>query len=510
MTAAVGVIFLAPLGYLLIRNAGNDRLLEIVFSARAGTPLAGTLVLAVATAVIAGALGTAGAWLISRTDLPARRMWGLLLALPLVMPSFIAAFAFIAAFSPGGLMEEALGVPGFSVSGFWGALAVLSLLTYPYVLLPVAARLRQLPSSLEESARLLGKSPVQVFRQVVLPQATPAILAGCLLVFLYVVGDFGAVVLLRVETLTEGIFSNRLIDPEVSLAFSLLLAVVALSAAGGERRLSRSSVRDQVRDVSPVVVKLGKWLPAALAGLVALVSLALVIPAAVLVYWAARGLGGEGGGRITDDPASLVGPAVSTSLVSIVAAVVAVAVVLPVAYYMARKRDRLGGAVNAAVVSGFALPGLVVALSLVFWALGSEVLVVFYQTIPLLITAYVLNFGALALGSARVAVAGVPARLDDAARALGGSRLRRIIRIDLPLMAPGLLAGAGLVLLSAMKELPATLLLAPPGFSTLATKIWGAAQEAIWADASLAALVLLVASSLLTWALVLRRGGALG
>ncbi|MDH3227587.1 MAG: ABC transporter permease subunit, partial [Thermoleophilia bacterium] len=434
----------------------------------------------------------------------------LLLALPLVMPSFIAAFAFIAAFSPGGLMEEVLGTRGVSVSGFWGALAVLSLLTYPYVLLPVAARLRQLPSALDESARLLGKSPLDVFRGVVLPQAAPAILAGCLLVFLYVVGDFGAVVLLRVETLTEGIFSNRLIDPEVSLALSLLLAVVALSAAGGERRLSRSSGRDQIRDASPAIVGLGRWLPAALAGLVALIGLALVVPAAVLVYWASKGLGGQGGGRIIDDPASLAGPAISTSLVSIVAAVVAVAVVLPVAYHMAQRRDRLGGVANAAIVSGFALPGLVVALALVFWALGSEVLVVFYQTIPLLIAAYVLNFGALALGSARVAVAGVPARLDDAARALGSSRLRRFLRIDLPLMTPGLLAGAGLVLLSAMKELPATLLLAPPGFSTLATKIWGAAQEAIWADASLAALVLLAASSVLTWALVLRRGGALG
>jgi iron(III) transport system permease protein len=259
-----------------------------------------------------------------------------------------------------------------------------------------------------------------------------------------------------------------------------------------------------------VTVSLGRWLPLAVAGLVGLIGLALVVPAAVLVYWASRGLGGRGGGRITDDPASLMGPAVSTSLVSVVAAVVALAVVLPVAYYLARRRDRLGGIVNAAIVSGFALPGLVVALALVFWALGSEVLVALYQTLPLLIAAYVLNFGALALGSARVAVAGVPERLDDAARALGGGRLRRLVRIDLPLMAPGLLAGAGLVLLSAMKELPATLLLAPPGFSTLATKIWGAAEDAIWADASLAALVLLVASGLLTWALVLRRGGALG
>ena len=228
LTAAIGALFLAPLGYLIIRNAGNARLLEILFSERALAPLLRTLGLAFGTALFAGLIGTVAAWLVSRTDLPARRFWALLLALPLVMPSFIAAFAFIAAFSPGGVMEETFGIPGFSVTGFWGALAVLSLLTYPYVLLPVAARLRQLPRSLEESARLLGASPVTVFRSVVLPQIVPAIAAGCLLVFLYVVGDFGAVVLLRVETLTQGIFSNRLIDPEISLALGLLLAVVAL------------------------------------------------------------------------------------------------------------------------------------------------------------------------------------------------------------------------------------------------------------------------------------------
>ena len=144
-------------------------------------------------------------------------------------------------------MERMLGIPGFSVSGFWDAALVLTLLTYPYVLLPVAARLRQLPRALEESARLLGRSQLGVFRSVVLPQSASAILAGSLLVFLYVVGDFGAVVLLRVDTLTRGIFSNRLIDPDVSAALGLLLAVVAVGAAVIERRLGDRAPRDQRR-----------------------------------------------------------------------------------------------------------------------------------------------------------------------------------------------------------------------------------------------------------------------
>jgi len=107
-----------------------------------------------------------------------------------------------------------------------------------------------------------------------------------------------------------------------------------------------------------------------------------------------------------------------------------------------------------------------------------------------------------------VAVAAVPSRLDDAARTLGAGRLRRLRTVDLPLATPGLLAGAGLVLLSTMKELPATLLLAPPGFETLATRIWNATEDAFLADASLAALALLLLSGVLTWFLVVRRGDA--
>jgi iron(III) transport system permease protein len=185
---------------------------------------------------------------------------------------------------------------------------------------------------------------------------------------------------------------------------------------------------------------------------------------------------------------------------------VAVAVVLPVAYLSMRHRGRLGGAADALITGGFALPGIVIALALAFWTLNSPgAFGALYQTLPLLVGAYALHFGALALGPARVAVTSVPQRLDDAARTLGRGRVSRLMTVELPLMAPGLAAGAGLVLLSAMKELPVTLLLAPAGFPTLATRVWSAAEDAFWADASLAALVLVALSGVLTWLLVVRR-----
>ena len=161
-------------------------------------------------------VGTGLAWLTVRTDLPGRRIWRILAPLPLVFPSFVGATALLAGFATGGLIEELLSPFGIdalpSVRGYRGAWLVLTLFTYPYVYLPVAARLSSLPPSLEESARLLGRSPWSVFRTVVLPQTSPAIWAGALLVFLYAISDFGAVALLGYDTLTEQIYADRLFN----------------------------------------------------------------------------------------------------------------------------------------------------------------------------------------------------------------------------------------------------------------------------------------------------------
>ncbi|MGI9538766.1 MAG: ABC transporter permease, partial [Miltoncostaeaceae bacterium] len=419
-------------------------------------------------------------------------------------------FAYTAAFSPGGSFETLTGLPGTSVSGFWGSFAVLTLLTYPFVYLPAAARFRQLPSSLEESARMLGRGPASIVRHVIAPLAGPAVVAGGLLVFLYVASDFGAVALLRFDTVTVSVFSNRLIDSDLALAMALLLALVALAAVAAERAIAGRSRIDTRRESSPTRLPLGRWRVPALLFASTLVGFALVAPLAVLAYWALRGLANDTSrsGSIVSDPAELIGPTVSTSLVSVAAAVVAVVVVFPLAVHAARRAGAFSGAASAVVLSSFAIPGLVLALALVFWTLNSSLLVGVYQTIPLLVGAYVLHFAGLALGTTRVAAGSVPPSLIEASRSLGMGRAQRALRFELPLMLPGLLAGAGLVLLSTMKELPVTLLLAPPGFATLATKVWAAATEAFWADASLASLVLVAASGLLTWLLVVRRRSA--
>ena len=511
-STATAVLFAIPFVYLVVRNLSADTaLLSAVASRQTLEPLIRTLWLAISVSLTATAIGTLLAWITMRTDLPGRTFWRIACPLPLVLPSFVAGAAMLAAYAPGGLFEQLLapfGVGGLPrIDGYAGSFLVLTSITYPYVYLPVAARLASLPPSLEEAARLLGHRPIPTFRRVVWPQLLPAARAGGLLTFLYVVSDFGVVQLMGYQTLTTRIFTTRLVDTPLSFALGLVLAIVALLIVMSERLASRNVAMAAGEPARrPVVIPLGRWRPAAFLALIGSVGIGLIAPVVVLSWWAYRGLVNEAAGFASaEGMTALIEPTWNTVSVSVAAAVVSVAVVLPVAFLTARYRSPLAGPLNAVVVAGFALPGLVIALSMVFLALRVPALSALYQTLPLLLLAYVIHFGAQAYRSAQVGVGAVDERLGEAARTLGAGRLRRLWRVELPLMLPPLAAGGGLVMLSTMKELPATLLAAPLGFDTLATRIWTANEGGFLADAGMASLVLIAVSALLTWLLVIRR-----
>ncbi|NNF10710.1 MAG: iron ABC transporter permease [Acidimicrobiia bacterium] len=501
----VGLLFLFPIGYLLVRTVtlGSD-LGNTLFSSTTARPLVNSLLIASSTAALSAVVGTTLALLVARTDLPGRSIWRWALALPLVIPSFVGATAVLAAFGPGGLIEL---VP--RIQGFWGALAILTLLTYPYVYLPVLARLSTTASSLEEAARLLGDSSWQAVRKVVLPQARGSIVAGTLLVFLYGLSDFGAVSLMRFDTITRAIFSAQLSDRATSLTLGLVLALVALLVAAVDR--SSAGRRPPVTTVGSgqLHYALG-WATGPALGFTALVvGLGLATPLLVFIVWVVRGSStiGVGYSGLGDSLGFLVEPTLSSAGAAALAAAAAVIITLPVAYASVRRRSWVSESAGTAVTSVFALPGLVVAIALAFWAIRAPGLMgAFYQTLPLLVLGYVLHFGAQALGPSQAGIAGIPKRFDEAARTLGVGARRRFLTIELPLMAPGILAGAGLVLLSTLKELPATLILAPIGFETLATRIWNAAEDGFFAEVGITALVLVVLSAVLTWPLLIRRG----
>jgi iron(III) transport system permease protein len=508
--ALIALVFLGPLGYLVIRAAGVEGAGDVLGDRDTWVRLRSTVSLGASVAAASAVVGTALAWLTTRTDLPFRRFFAVAAALPLVYPSYIAAAALVAAVAPGGVVDEL--VPGISgdalptVDGFAGAFVVLTLFTYPYVYLPVAARVASLPPSYEESARLLGQSPLRSFFTVVLPQLASAIWAGTLLVFLYAVSDYGAVAQMRFQTLSVEIVEAQVLDGDRRLVLGLLLGLVAVVVVAAERAVVRRRGRvEVVRAKQPLQVPLGRWRWPALGFVVVVLGNALAGPLSVLVYWTVRGFT-ENGRLDASSVADLAQPAASTAGLAAGAAAIAMALVLPVAYLTTRHRSRLGGAVNAAVVGGFALPGFIVALSLVFWTLsGPSWTASLYQTVPILLAAYVVHFGAQAMRASQVAVAGVPRRLEDAARSLGAGRRRRFTSVELPLMLPGLLAGGGLVLLSTMKELPAPLLLRPTSVETLAVQIWRARETARWSETGLTSLALVALSAVLTWVLVVRR-----
>lgn len=513
---AVGVLFAFPALYLAWRTVTSDGdPIGLLGSSRTLEPLRRTVVLALLVSASTAVLGTALAWLTARTDLPGRRLWRVLLPLPLAYPTFVGAAAFIRTLNPGGLANDLLQVVGIDrtpeLQGLFGAWLALTLFTYPYVYLPVAARLRSLPGSLEESARLLGDTGFATFRRVVLPQTASAISSGALLVGLYTISDFGAVQLMRYDTLTRAIWTTRLADQATSFALSAILLVLAALVVAAERMGSRRlGLRRPARSTTsrPLTVRLGRWRIAGLALVGTTLGLALVAPAAALADWGISGLvrDATGGRALAIDASDVVGPAWNTVWISIVAAVVAVVAVLPTAALIGRHRSRVGSATGNVITSTFAMPGLLIALAMFFWTLRSDWAATHLRgTVVVLVFAYVVRFGAQALGAAHLAVAAVPDRLHDSARVLGAGPLRRLATIDAPLVTPGLLAGGGLVLLSTMKELPITLLVAPFDFPTLTTKVFQSFEDAFVAEAGLLAMVLVFLSGILTWFLVVRR-----
>ncbi|MXV99758.1 MAG: iron ABC transporter permease [Acidimicrobiaceae bacterium] len=511
---ALALGFAFPGVYLVYRNfaEGADPA-GLLISDRTLGPLWRSVRLAVSVSGAALVLGTALAWLTTRTDLAWRRLWRVLLPLPLVFPTFVGAAAFIHTLNPGGLANDLLAGIGLDrtpeLRGFYGAWLVLTLMTYPYVYLPVAARLRQLPGSLEESARVLGETALKVFGRICLPQIATAMGAGTLLVFLYTLSDFGAVQLMRYDTLTRAIATNQLANPPVALALSLLLLVLAALVVLAERRFSRSLPDAAgVQPSRPMVYSLGRWRVPALGFVAVSAGAGVGAPLVALVDWAARGLlrSATGGRSLTIDGAKVLEATTNTLGASLVAAVLSTAAVLPIALLVGRYRSRLGSFAHAVVVSTFALPGILIALSMRFWTLRSDLAFeLLNDTMALLIFAYMVRFGSLAMGVTLVAVRSVPERLHDSARILGAGRLRRFFAVDLPMMGPGLLAGTGLVLLSVMKELPISLFVSPLGFFTLTTQIFGSFEEAFIAEAGIMAVVLVGLSFVLTWFLVIRR-----
>lgn len=479
ITATVVVIGIVsiPLGYLLLRASELPfgEIVRVLVGPRVGPLALNTLGLSISVTVVAVVLGTAIAALITRLRIGAARTWLLISALPLAVPSYLASYGWLVL------------VPG--LSGFLPSFALLTAVTIPYVILPVAAALRGTSADGEAVARTLGMGPVQAFWSVTWPQVRPAAIAGGLLVFLYSLSDFGLVAMLRFQTLTWGIQQAYAasFDRSQASVLALLLVVIAVVVVAAER-----SVRGQVQRSTAAHLPLeNATLPVRVGALMVIATpplLGVVVP---LIGLGMRLSEAETLNSI--DPARLMTASTNTITVSVISAVLALLLALPIAALAARYRSRLVAGLESLGYLPNAMPGIVVGLSLVFF--GLAVVPGIYQTLIILVFAYVVLFMPKALGTARSSIEGVSPELVSVARTLGASPLVAWWRVTVPLALPGLGIGALLVAITTMKELPATLLLRPTGFDTLATELWSRTTAAEFgAAAPYAAVLVLVAA----------------
>jgi iron(III) transport system permease protein len=492
--ATVAILSLIPLGFILAMAVGSgwDEIVRLVFRPRVGELLLNTLWLEAITLPVSVVLGVALAWLTERTDLRGSRWWAALLVAPLAIPAFVQSYAW------NSVLPQLHGLAGAVL------IAVISYL--PFVYLPVAAQLSRLDPALEDNAASLGKAPLAIFLRVVLPQLRLPICAGALLVGLHLLGEYGLFVLMRYDTFATAIvdqFQSVYNGPAANLLGGVLvLCCVALlgieAAVRGDRRYARlgSGAARQPRRHP-----LGRWTVTAFALLLATAAASLGVTLTTLLRW--LWIGGASIWQLDTIGAALV----QTVGLALAAGAITTLLAMPMAWLTVRAPGKVQRMLEAAHLYVGALPGIIVALALV--SITVRVALPLYQTAATLVFAYALMFLPRALTGLRSSMAQAPIELERAAMSLGRPPMVAIWQTTMRLAAPGVAASVALVALGAANELTGTLMLAPNGTRTLATKFWALTSELDYMAAAPYALLLILLSLPLTVLLRLQAERAL-
>lgn len=494
----IAALVLLPIGVTAVNAvaAGWDLAVTLLWRPLTGELLTNTLLLIGCVTVACAVIGTGTAWLVERTDLPGRKLWGVLAVVPLAIPAFISSYAWLS-------LDSSL------FANFYGALLVVTMSYYPLVYLPVAAALREMDPALEETARALGNSTGQVFLRVVLPQLRPALLGGMLLVALNTLVEFGAFALLRFRTFTTAIYAAYRAgfsgaEPALLAMVLIVLCIACLVAEqlvrGNARygRLARGTRGKAAR------YALGKWALVAPVVLAALGFAALAVPLGMIGYWLTQ-TGNAATTVAASDWAAVAQASWSSVQLGAGGAGLTMLLALPLGLLATRYDGWLVMVLERAAYLAQGVPGIAVALALI--SLTVHDLHPLYQSHFLLLFAYAVLFLPLALVSVRSALLQAQPRLEEAGHSLGLHSFAVLVRITLPLAAPGLGAAAAMVFISVTTELTATLLLAPIGTQTLATQIWADTSTVAFAAAAPFAAAMAVMSMLASW-LLARRFGA--
>lgn len=512
-TAAVAVILaimIMPIATIIVLAlAPHENIWPHLVSSVLPASLRDTILLMVGTGTVTLAVGTGTAWLITMYRFPGRALLDRLLVIPLAVPTYIIAYAYVEFLDFAGPVQTTLrGVLGVtSARDYWfpdirslgGGIFVMSAVLYPYVYLTARASFVQQSVCALEVARTLGRSPMGTFWSVALPLARPAIAAGTALVLMEVLNDIGAVQYLGIQTLTASVYSTWLqrsnLGGAAQLASVMMLFILALfiieRVARGGAQIHHTTGRYRAITFQDIEGVRG-YLAAGLCSLPFIIG--FLVPFLLLARNAIVFMDeGLAAGFMTATMNSL--------LLAGLAAVVAAGLALILGY---ARRVASNGFVRPAVRLtglGYAIPGTVLALGLLIplatfdnWldslmrsGLGVSTGLLLSGSVFALVLAYTIRFLAVSLGTIEAGLERISPNLDAAARALGASPLSTLLRVHLPMLTPALGTAALLVFVDAMKELPATLLLRPFNFDTLATHVYSFAALEQFEEASLSA-----------------------
>lgn len=481
-----------------------------------------TLWLLLGVGALTVAIGTGSAWLVTAYDFPGRGVLAWALLLPLAVPTYIVAYAYLDLLHPLGPLQSGvrtlLGVDSPrdfrlpDIRGLAGCIVLLGLVLYPYVYITTRAMFMTQAAGLLDAARSLGAGRAALFTRVALPLARPAIAVGAALALLETLGDIGASEFLGVQTLTVSVYTTWITRSDLpgaaQIALSMLVLVVALLALERHgRRSERYAATIRPRPMQPVALRgLARWGALALGALPVL--LGFLAPFAYLAIESLQRLADGGGGS-----PMLWRSAWNTVRVAGLATALTLAAGLLLAWTLrlaqARRRSVVATAALRIGGLGYALPGTVLAIGLLLplaWfddaanvllrAAGQEPRMLLMGSVGALVMAYVLRFLVIAAGGVEAGFARIAPALDQAARSLGAAPRRVLVRVHLPLLRPALAAAALLVFVDTMKELPATLLLRPLNFETLATWLYADAARGAYEDGAIAALLIVLAGLL--------------
>ncbi|MGH7334120.1 MAG: ABC transporter permease [Candidatus Rokuibacteriota bacterium] len=459
-------------------------------------------------------VGTTLAWLVVHYRFPGRGLFEWALVLPLAMPAYVVGFAFLGLLDFAGplqtLLRNRFG-PWLTIEprGYGGVVVAMTLVFYPYVYLLARSAFTEQGAATLETARSLGCTRGQAFRQITLPMARPALVAGTALAMMEALADFGTVATFGYRTLTEAIYRvwygmfDRLAATQLAsllLLFALGLVVLERSLRG-RARFSQSRRRGHGITLASLP---GWWAVAAAVTCTVVLGVAFVLPVTQLLVWA-------GPLVLSWPPVPRFNAILLRTLALAAAAALLVAALAVVLAYARRLHPSTGVRLATQVAAtGYALPGSVIAVGvLVPMAWLDHALVhqgerLFGYRLGLMLTgsvagllfAYAVRFVAVGFQTLDASLGRLPQSLDDAARSLGARVGGTLYRVHLPLLRRGLLTALILVFVETMKEMPATLLLRPFGLSTLATEVWERTSESLWAEAAVPALALVLAGLL--------------